>query len=143
MVLTEVTLPFPEHTLASGFVRFSRTTFDYAILNCAVTLHVAADSTEVVEFARVAVGETPALARRVPEVEHFLTGRYLDPDTIDAAAALAQRHVVTGSDGDLAALVEALLSVAVMLLRRSGPSEWLKPTPPPVTLYLSARPSPK
>ena len=98
MVLTEVTLPFPEHTLASGFVRFSRTTFDYAILNCAVTLHVAADSTEVVEFARVAVGETPALARRVPEVEHFLTGRYLDPDTIDAAAALAQRHVVTGSD---------------------------------------------
>ena len=43
----------------------------------------------------------------------------------------------------LAALVGALLAVAVMLLRRSGPSEWLKPTPPPVTLYLSARPSPK
>ena len=43
----------------------------------------------------------------------------------------------------LAALVGALLAVAVMLLRRSGPSDWLKPTPPPVTLYLSARPSPK
>ncbi|MGD9700962.1 MAG: xanthine dehydrogenase family protein subunit M [Acidimicrobiia bacterium] len=95
MVITEVRLAALERPPVTGFIRFSRTTFDFAILNCAVALHLAADG---IESARVAVGETPALARRVTDVEQFLAGRRLDAGTITGAADLAREHVTTGDD---------------------------------------------
>lgn len=95
IVICEVMLPATEQQPAAAFLRFSRTVFDYAILNCAVALQLTGSS---VQSARVAVGETPALARRVGAVEQFLIGRELDHGTISEAAAVAQAHVETGSD---------------------------------------------
>lgn len=95
IVVTEVVLPAAARHLATGFIRFSRTAFDYAILNCAVAIDV--DDGHVTR-ARVAVGETPALAHRVAEVEEQLVGRVLDDETIEDAARLARQVVATDHD---------------------------------------------
>lgn len=95
IVLTELALPDASRELATGFVRFCRSAFDFAILNCAAAVAVEAGR---ITLARVAVGETPELARRVPEVEDRLLGGALDDGTVDFAARLARRVVATGPD---------------------------------------------
>jgi CO/xanthine dehydrogenase FAD-binding subunit len=94
-VITEVVLPAARRGAAGGFVRFSRTRYDFAMLNCAASLDI--DGARIVG-ARVAVGETPALAQRVVEVEDTLVGRSIVDGCIAEAAHVARRVVATGDD---------------------------------------------
>ena len=94
-MITEVVLPAAFRDAASGFVRFSRTGYDFAMLNCAASLDV--DGARIVA-ARLAVGETPALAQRVAEVEDALIGHSIDDGCIAEAAHIARHVVVTGDD---------------------------------------------
>jgi CO/xanthine dehydrogenase FAD-binding subunit len=94
-VITEVVLPGAGRDAAGGFVRFSRAGYDFALLNCAAALDLDGDR---IVSARASVGETPALARRVVEVEEVLVGRSIGDGCIAEAAHLARRVVVTGDD---------------------------------------------
>ena len=57
---------------AAAFLKFTRTAFDFALLNCAVRVRRTATG-EVAE-CRVVVGETPALGAPVPDAEDALRG---------------------------------------------------------------------
>ncbi len=82
-VLTEVRLPVARGPAAGAFTRFSRSAFDHALLNVACVVHLDAG---VVRTARVVVGETGVLGRRLRAAEAALTGRPLTEATIQAAA---------------------------------------------------------
>jgi CO/xanthine dehydrogenase FAD-binding subunit len=94
-VITEVVLPAKGRDAAGGFVRFSRAGYDFAMLNCAASLDLDGDR---IVSARVAVGETPALAQRVVEVEEALVGRAIGDGCIAEASHLARHVVPTGDD---------------------------------------------
>jgi aerobic carbon-monoxide dehydrogenase medium subunit len=98
-VITEVRLPALPASSAAAFLRFSRTSFDHAILNacCRVDLEDGGPSSPVAA-ARVVVGETAVLGRRVPEAEEVLVGGVLDPPRIDAAAEAAVATVEPRGD---------------------------------------------
>ncbi len=99
-VLTELHLPAPPGPAAGAFTRFSRSAFDHALLNVAVVVHLDAG---VVHTARVVIGETGVLGRRLPDAEAALTGKPPTPSAIDAAA----RAVVAGLDPRQDALASA------------------------------------
>ncbi len=94
-VLTTVVVPRPVPGAAGAFVKFARTRFDLALLNCACLVAKAGGS---VELARLAVGETPQLATRVGEVEAMLVGGRLRDGDIAAAASHAAEVVPVGTD---------------------------------------------
>ncbi len=94
-VLTEVVVPVPPPGAAGAFLKFARTRFDLALLNCACLAVCEGDD---VALARVAVGETPALATRIGEVEGMLVGGPLDDAAIAAAARHAAAVVEVGTD---------------------------------------------
>lgn len=94
-LITEVQIPPAGADTAAAFLKFSRTGFDFALLNCAVAVQV--DRGQVVR-GRVVVGETPALGASIPGAEAALPGRPLDDPTIDAAAEAAAAGITFGSD---------------------------------------------
>lgn len=99
MIITAVTLP----AVASGisaFEKFERTAFDIAMLNVAAYVEL---SDGHVRVARIAVGETPALARLVPEAAAALGGMLLEPGVVDGAARIAAATVPTADDARAAA----------------------------------------
>lgn len=95
IIVTELRLPASAARRATGFVKFSRGAFDFATLNVAAALDLTGDR---VEDARLAVGETPWLAQRVPDVERALIGKSSTDETIGMAAALAREVIRTGTD---------------------------------------------
>lgn len=99
-VLTEVRLPAPAGPAAGAFTRFSRSAFDHALLNVACVLHLDAGT---VHAARVVIGETGVLGRRLPDAEAALTGRAPTPSAIDAAV----QAVIAGLDPRQDALASA------------------------------------
>ena len=94
-IVTEVRLPAARPSSAGAFERFTRTAFDHALVNCACRIDLAGGT---VAQARVVVGQTAALGRRVPPAEAALAGGPLDGDSIAAAAAAAQETVETSGD---------------------------------------------
>jgi aerobic carbon-monoxide dehydrogenase medium subunit len=98
-VITEVRLPGVPAPSAAAFLRFSRTSFDHAILNacCRIDLEDG-DADRTVAGARVVVGETAVLGRRVTEAEQVLLGGVLDPPRIAAAAEAAVAAVEPRGD---------------------------------------------
>lgn len=95
LVVTEVLLPAASAAFQAAFVRFSRAAFDFPVLNCAVAVELGAG---VVEHARVVVGETPRLGRRVHQVEAQLVGKPLTAAEIEVAARSAKEVVAVGDD---------------------------------------------
>lgn len=95
MILTETRIPSPPAHCGAAFLRFSRTAFDLALLNCACL--VALEDGRI-ERARVVVGETPWLASVLPQVEAMLVGSELTPAAVRAAADLAAETTETGDD---------------------------------------------
>jgi len=91
-VVVAVRLPGSVAASAAAFERFSRVAYDHAIVNAACRIDGAAAGP--VAVARVVVGETASVGRRVPAAEEALTGRPLDDTTI-AAAVEAVRQVAT------------------------------------------------
>ena len=95
-IITEVQVPAAGRDTAAAFLKFTRTAFDFALLNCAVL--VRRDGTGRVTECRIVVGETPALGAAVPAAEEALRGAPLGPTAIAAAAEAAAGAVAFGSD---------------------------------------------
>lgn len=93
-LVTEVRVP-PTPAGAAAFVRFTRVAFDHSMVNGACRIDV--DDGEVVA-ARVVVGESASVGRRVPAAEEALVGTPLDEAAIAAAAAAAREHVTMHGD---------------------------------------------
>lgn len=79
----------------AAFEKFSRAAVDVAMLNCACSALV--DRGTCLEV-RVAVGGTPALARRLPDVERSLAGTKLTAVETRAAAEAAARRIEARDD---------------------------------------------
>jgi aerobic carbon-monoxide dehydrogenase medium subunit len=95
-IVREVRLPALPARSGAAFLRFSRTSFDHAILNGCCRVDLDADD-EVVD-ARVVIGETAVLGRRLAAAEAALVGGVLDAERIEAAAQTAQATVETRGD---------------------------------------------
>jgi len=95
-IITEVQIPAAGRDTAAAFLKFTRTAFDFALLNSAVL--VRRDGAGRVAECRVVVGETPALGTAVPAAEEALRGAPLDAAAIAAAAEAAAGTVPFGSD---------------------------------------------
>ena len=70
----------------AAFVKYSATAFDVATLNCAACAAVRDGQWQDV---RLAIGGTPALAKRLESVEQTLCGKPTDDAGIEAAAQMA------------------------------------------------------
>jgi CO/xanthine dehydrogenase FAD-binding subunit len=112
-IVTAVRLPPLPGRTAAAFLRFSRTSFDHAILNgcCRVTL-----DGDVVSGARIVVGETAVLGRRITSAEEVLVGDPLEERTIEAAARATEDTVETR--GDWVASAEYRRHLAGVTVRR-------------------------
>jgi putative selenate reductase FAD-binding subunit len=111
-LITEVQLPPAGKDTAAAFLKFSRTVFDFALLNCAVLVRRNGDGQ--VDHCRIVVGETPALGASVPEAEDTLRGTAFDDASTAAAAEAAVAAVAFGGDQRAAAdYRQALCRVAV------------------------------
>lgn len=96
LIITSITIAEPPARSGSAFRKFSRTAFELAILNCACRLDL--DDRGVITAARVVVGETPAVAASMNDVEVHLAGRPLTPELIVTAAQMAAAAVPARSD---------------------------------------------
>ncbi len=94
-VVVEVRLPAPVDGLAAAFTRFSRTAFDHALVNACCRVDV---DDEVVVDARVVVGESTAVGRRVRAAEEALIGATLTPDVVAGVAEVARGSVELHGD---------------------------------------------
>jgi len=94
-LITAVRLPARPASARGAFEKFGRTGFDVGLLNCACVADVVRG---LCRSARVAVGGTPGLARRLSDVEGFLEAKRLSPETIAEAATLAARVVDARDD---------------------------------------------
>ncbi|MBN2114437.1 MAG: FAD binding domain-containing protein [Acidimicrobiia bacterium] len=95
-LISEIGLPPAGPDTAAAFLKFTRVAFDYALLNCAVQVRL--DGRGMVEEARVAVGETPALGALVEAAAQSLEGGPLDDGRIDASAELAAAAIPAQDD---------------------------------------------
>ena len=89
-VVIEVRIPPRVEGSAAAFTRVARTAFDHALVNgcCRVDIHDG-----VIAVARVVVGESSAIGRRLAPVEEVLVGASLTPSTIDTAVAATRAAV--------------------------------------------------
>jgi CO/xanthine dehydrogenase FAD-binding subunit len=94
-LVLEVVLPVLPERSAAAFLRFSRTEFDHSILNGCCRVDPDGDR---VGAARVVVGETAILGRRVGAAEEILAGAALTDDVITRAAAATRASVETRGD---------------------------------------------
>ncbi|MEN6369553.1 MAG: FAD binding domain-containing protein [Thermotogota bacterium] len=94
-LVTGIRLPQRTPSTRGAFEKFVRTGFDVGLLNCACVVEVTKG---VCSRVRVAVGGTPALARRLPDVEQVLEGRHLSSTTVGEVASLAARRVDARDD---------------------------------------------
>jgi aerobic carbon-monoxide dehydrogenase medium subunit len=119
-VVTEVRLPTLPPRSAAAFLRFSRTSFDHAILNGCCRIDVEGGTTggqdEAVQGARVVIGETAVLGRRITAAEEAILGAPLDAARIEAAAQAAEETVATR--GDWVASAEYRRHLAGVTVRR-------------------------
>lgn len=95
-LITEVGIPAAGADTAAAFLKFTRTSFDFALLNCAV--RVRRDAAGTVTECRVAVGETPGLGTLIDPAADRLLGHALDDEHIEAAAAVAAAAIPAQDD---------------------------------------------
>jgi CO/xanthine dehydrogenase FAD-binding subunit len=127
-LLTRVFLPAPPAGAAAAFVRFAKSGFDHAIVNCACRVDLDG---ERITHSRVVVGQAPGLAHRVPAAEEELSGEELVRGAVARAARAARRTVP--ATGDWAAssdyrsqLIEVMVSRCLeVAAERAG-----RPLPP-------------
>jgi len=94
-LIAEIQLPQIPTGAGAEFVKFSRTRFDIALLNCACFIGLRGGRCETV---RIAIGGRPAIATRLNEVEEELKGEALDEAAIERIAALAAQRVELRDD---------------------------------------------
>lgn len=113
-VVVEVRLPPDAPRSATAFTRFSRTAFDYALVNCCC--RVDTDAAGTVTDARVVVGESMTVGRRVTAAEEAVLGGALDPEGV-AAAVDATRSTLE-MHGDASASADHRRHLAGVLVGR-------------------------
>ncbi len=94
-IITEVLLPAYAKGTAAAFMKFSRTKFDIAILNCACLISTKNGDCESV---RLTAGGTPRLAALLPEAAEVLLGRKLNQTSIGQAAEIARETMLVRDD---------------------------------------------
>jgi len=94
-LIVEIRLPNRPATSRAAFEEFTITRFDVAMLNCACCGHVEDDRWMEV---CVAIGGTPALARRLEAVEKMLCGGLVGTAVIEEAAAKAAEVIDARDD---------------------------------------------
>ncbi len=96
MIVTAVRLPaFPRET-AAAFIKFSRTAFDIAILNCAALVQITTGRCTV---ARIAIGGAPQRGYLLPHASAVLIeSGTLTAETIANAAKTARDEADVGDD---------------------------------------------
>jgi CO/xanthine dehydrogenase FAD-binding subunit len=114
-VITAVTLPVLPARSAAAFGRFSRSTFDHALLN--VCCRVDLDDDGAVADARVVLGEPKVLGRRLAEAERTLVGSPISEEHI-ADVVAATRAAIASSD-DWIATAEYRRHLAGVLVDRA------------------------
>jgi len=114
IIITAVTIPQPPTRSGSAFRKFTRTAFELAILNCACRVDLGDGG--AIAAARVVIGETPAVAASVNDVEVHLVGRPLTSEVILAASRMAAAAVPARSDERGSA--EYRRALAEVLVRR-------------------------
>ncbi len=90
-----VRIPAAWRKSRAAFEKFARTAFDVAVLNCACAMRVERGRCRE---ARVAIGGTPTLARRLHGLEGSLVGQALTSAEISAAARLAAAEIDARDD---------------------------------------------
>lgn len=93
-ILTSVTLPPQPERSAASFLRFSRTAFDFPIINCCC--RVAIEGNEITA-ASIVLGATPDRGQWATDAAATITEEGLGDDAITAAAGLARDEITTGS----------------------------------------------
>ena len=86
ILILGVHLPALADGIRTAFVKYAATAFDVATLNCAAR---AAVRDGLWQDARIAIGGTPALARRLEGVEQALCGQPADEGGIEMAVQMA------------------------------------------------------
>lgn len=114
LIITAVTIPESPPRSDAAFRKFTRTAFELAILNCACRIDLGEDA--AIAAARVVIGETPAVAASLSDVEVHLAGRPLSPEVILAASQMAAAAVPARSDERATAEYRRVL--AEVLVRR-------------------------
>ena len=94
-IITEVLLPAYAKGTAAAFMKFSRTKFDIAILNCACLISTKNGDCKSV---RLTAGGTPRLAALLPEAAEVLLGRKLNQTSIGQAAEIARETMLVRDD---------------------------------------------
>ena len=94
-IITEVLLPAYAKGTAAAFMKFSRTKFDIAILNCACLISTKNGDCKSV---RLTAGGTPRLAALLPEAAEVLLGRKLSQTSIGQAAEIARETMLVRDD---------------------------------------------
>ncbi|MEA1903942.1 MAG: FAD binding domain-containing protein [Actinomycetota bacterium] len=112
-IVTGLQLPALPDRSAAAFLRFARTTFDFAILNVACRIDLDGDSVETV---RIVVGSTPRLFQRAIEAEDLISEQGPTDTAIDRAGELARGEVRTG--GGWVASAEYRSQLVEVLTRR-------------------------
>lgn len=95
VLILGVHLSATEDDVRTAFVKYAATAFDVATLNCAACAVVRDGQWQDV---RLAVGGTPALARRLTSVEQTLCGKPTDEAGIEAAARMGADAIAARDD---------------------------------------------
>ena len=95
IILTKVLFPAVARTAAAEFIKFSRTAFDIAILNCAAFVRMEAG--QCVEV-RIAVGGMPQRGVLFSRAAEVLMENRLTSETIEQSARTAQAEAPVGDD---------------------------------------------
>ncbi len=95
IILTRVSFPERRQGTASSFIKFSRTAFDIALLNCAALVETVDGRCTA---AGIAVGGTPARAELLTQTAEILTGQPLSDETIAQVARAARDEAEVGDD---------------------------------------------
>ncbi len=90
-----VRIPAAQRKVRATFEKFSRTAFDVAMLNCACSVRM---DRGVCLDARIAVGGTPSVARRLPRAEEALTGKTVTAAVMAAVAQTAAEEIDARDD---------------------------------------------
>jgi CO/xanthine dehydrogenase FAD-binding subunit len=93
-ILTDVSLPPPPPRSAAAFLRFSRTAFDFPIINCCCRVDVEGDD---IGSVGVVLGATPERGQWATNAAALVATEGLTDAAITAAAQLARDEIRTGS----------------------------------------------
>ncbi|MEQ8221436.1 MAG: FAD binding domain-containing protein [Candidatus Eremiobacterota bacterium] len=89
-LITEIIIPVPSCHTKGGFIKFSRTNFDYTLMDVAVSMEFYAS---VIKDCRLAISGVTSVPQRFIEIENLLKGNTLNETLIDHVAKEAEEKI--------------------------------------------------